>query len=164
MNKKKTWFLDPRVSTKNNYQKKKKSVMPKVARKESSKPRTSASALEEQNVQKKKTRRSKPGSRSKKEIKHWEAVSADKLPIRFQRVARITREILEAEVMPLYSSDLEGKVPMFRVEFMRAMHDFLVRRMIKETKLALRLSCHTHRTTLMHKDWKLVQQLLAEMH
>lgn len=135
--------------------------MPKVSRKESSKPTTSASTSEK--AEKKTKRRSKPGSRSKKEIAFWTHQDS-KLPIRFQRIARIAREQLEEVIAEHYADDMGESVPKFRKGFMLRLHDFTVRQVIDEISGARECRDHAGRSTLMKKDWQVYQKLLAHMH
>ena len=138
--------------------------MPKVSRPESSKPTTTADAIASDSAQKKKSiRRSKPGSRSKKEIKKWENVSTDRLPIRFQRITRITHEILMADIVPMYKDDLGDKKPKFRRGFMHNVHEFINRRLIRETRSSRKLQAHAKRSTLMNKDFAATQDLIADL-
>lgn len=137
--------------------------MPKVARPESSKPTTAAEAFESEQVQKKKTRRSKPGSRSKKQIKLWTSMADSALPIRFQRFARITRELLDEVIEEHYKDELGDKKPKFRKEYMRKSHGFTVRKVIKELRGGRKLSHHAGRPTLMTKDWEMTQEIINDL-
>jgi histone H3/H4 len=130
----------------------------KLAQEKSSKNiQRASSGVDDDKISAKKTKRAKPGVKSKETVKGW-ASGTEKRPMSFQTFSRMTREITKQVVFDHFRSELQGKVK-FQKKFMKNLLQIVCRTVILDVRVAWGLVGHAKRRTLMLSDWEMTQRV-----